>query len=69
MTDKEKKKILSKVESIIKKLQDEELECMRKVAYMEEHNFKMEAEALRYKAAAYTESWLIVSSLQDNLFK
>ena len=48
--------------NLVKTLQDYENECCRQMAYMNEHNFEMEREAIRYKQQAYNLSWLNVAS-------
>ena len=44
--------------NLVKTLQDYENECYRQMAYMNEHKFEMEREAIRYKQQAYNRSWL-----------
>jgi len=39
------------------------------MAYMNEHKFKMEHEAIRYKQQAYNRSWLEVANAIDNIKK
>ena len=65
MTNRE----LSILDSILREIQGKEYECFRQMAYMKEHKFEMEREALKYKQEAYNDSWLIVSSAIDKLKK
>lgn len=46
----ETKKLLNELE---KRFEDYENEVYKEIHFMREHNFKMEEEALRYKAEAY----------------
>ena len=39
------------------------------MAYMNEHKFEMEKEAIRYKLQAYYRSWLEVASAIDKIKK
>lgn len=55
--------------TLVKTLQDYENECYRQMAYMNEHNFEMEREAIRYKQQAYNRSWLEVASAIDKIKK
>ena len=58
MTEKEE----TILNNLVKTLQDYENECFRQMAYMNEHKFEMEREAIRYKQQAYKHSWLEVAS-------
>lgn len=55
--------------NLVKTLQDYESECYRQMAYMNEHKFEMEREAIRYKQQAYNRSWLEVASAIDKIKK
>ena len=55
--------------NLVKTLQDYENECYRLMAYMNEHKFEMEREAIRYKQQAYNRSWLEVVSAIDKIKK
>ena len=55
--------------NLVKTLQDYENECYRQMAYMNEHKFKMECEAIGYKQQAYNRSWLEVASAIDKIKK
>ena len=60
---------LSILESVLREIQGKKNECFRQMAYMKEHKFEMEREALNYKQEAYSDSWLIISSAIDKLKK
>lgn len=60
------KEILKKV---IKDIQDLEDESYRQMAYMNEHKFEMEREAIRYRQQAFNRSWLMVSNALDKINK
>lgn len=53
--------------NLVKTLQDYENECYRQMAYMNEHKFEMEREAIRYKQQAYNRSWLEVAGAIDKI--
>lgn len=55
--------------NLVKTLQDYENECFRQIAFMNEHKFEMEREAIRYKQQAYSRSWLEVASAIDKIKK
>ena len=55
--------------ALVKTLQNYENECYRQMAYMNEHKFEMEREAIRYKQQAYNRSWLEVASAIDKIKK
>ena len=55
--------------NLVKTLQDYENECFQQMAYMNEHKFEMEREAIRYKQQAYNRSWLEVASAIDKIKK
>ena len=55
--------------NLVKTLQEYEDECYRQMAYMNEHKFEMEREAIRYKQQAYNRSWLEVASAIDKIKK
>lgn len=55
--------------NLVKTLQDYENECYRQMAYMNEHKFEMEREAIRYKQQAYNRSWLEVANVIDKIKK
>lgn len=58
MTTKEKEIL----DNLVKKLQGYEDECFRKMAFLNEHKFEIEREAIRYEQQAYNRSWLEVSN-------
>lgn len=66
MDGKKVKEILQKV---IKDIQDLENESFRQMAYMNEHKFEMEREAIRYRQQAFNRSWLMVSNALDEINK
>lgn len=53
--------------TLLKTLKGYEDECHRQMAYMNEHKFEMEQEAIRYKLKAYYRSWLEVASAIDKI--
>lgn len=55
--------------NLVKTLQGYEDECYRQMAYMNEHKFEMEREAIRYKQQAYNRSWLEVANAIDKIKK
>lgn len=55
--------------NLVKTLQEYEDECYRQMAYMNEHKFEMEREAIRYKQQAYNRSWLEVARAIDKIKK
>lgn len=55
--------------NLVKTLQEYEDECYRQMAYMNEHKFEMEREAIRYKQQAYNRSWLEVANAIDRIKK
>ena len=55
--------------NLVKTLQGYENECFRQMAYMNEHKFELEREAIRYKQQAYNRSWLEVASAIDKIKK
>ena len=55
--------------NLVKTLQDYENECYRQMAYMNEHKFEMEREAIRYKQQAYNRSWLEVANAIEKIKK
>ncbi len=55
--------------ALVKALQDYENECYRQMAYMNQHGFKMEHEAIRYKQQAYNRSWQEVANAIDKIKK
>lgn len=66
MNGKEVKAIIHKVMIDIR---DRENECYRQMAYMNEHKFNMEREAIRYRQEAFNRCWLMVSSALDEINK
>lgn len=56
-----KKDFINLLKAIEKEFQDKENECFEQILYMQEHNFNMEEEALRYKQKAYNDAWLTIS--------
>lgn len=63
MTKKEE----SILNNLVKTLQGYENECYRQMAYMNEHKFEMEREAIRYKQQAYNHCWLEVANTIDKI--
>lgn len=55
--------------NLVKTLQEYENECYRQMAYMNEHKFDMEREAIRYKQQAFNRSWLEVANAIDKIKK
>ena len=55
--------------NLVKTLQEYENECFRQIAFMNEHKFEMEREAIRYKQQAYNRSWLEVANAIDKIKK
>lgn len=55
--------------NLVKTLQDYENECYRQIAYMNEHKFEIEREAIRYRQQAYNRSWLEVARAIDKIKK
>lgn len=53
--------------NLVKTLQNYEDECYRQMAFMNEHKFEIEREAIRYKQQAFNRSWLEVSSAIDKI--
>lgn len=53
--------------NLVKTLQDCENECFRAIAYMNEHKFEIEREAVRYKQQAFNHSWLEVANAIDEI--
>ena len=62
--NKEEKAILK---NLVKTLQNYEDECYRQMAFMNEHKFEIEREAIRYKQQAFNRSWLEVSNAIDEI--
>ena len=60
-------KVKEILQNVIKDIQEKENECYRKMAYMNEHKFEIEREAVRYKQQAYNRSWLIVADALDKI--
>lgn len=61
---KAERKIL---EDALNEIKNKELECFRKIAFLNEHKFELESVGVQYEREAYTESWLILSSALDKL--
>lgn len=55
--------------NLVKTLQEYENECFRQMAFMNEHKFEMEREAIRYKQQAFKRSWLEVANAVDKIKK
>jgi len=55
--------------NLVKTLQEYENECFRQIAFMNEHKFEMESEAIRYKQHAFNRSWLEVANAIDKIKK
>ena len=55
--------------NLVKTLQEYEEECFRQMAFMNNHNFEMESEAIRYKQQAFNRSWLEVANAIDKIKK
>lgn len=63
------KKVKAIIQKVINDIQEKENECFRQIAYMNEHKFEMEREAIRYRQQAFNRSWLMVSSALDEINK
>lgn len=63
---KEQEAILN---NVVKVLQAYESECYRQMAFMNEHKFEIEREAIRYKQQAFNRSWLEVADAIDKIKK
>ena len=61
---KTERKIL---EDALNEIKNKESECFRKIAFLNEHKFELERVGVQYKREAYTESWLILSSVLDKI--
>ena len=61
---KAERKIL---ENALNEIKDKELECFRKIAFLNEHKFELEKTGVQYEREAYTDNWLILSSALDKL--
>ena len=55
--------------NLVKTLEEYEYECLRQIAFMNEHKFEMEREAIRYKQQAFNRSWLEVANAIDKIKK
>lgn len=55
--------------NLVKTLQEYENDCFRQIAFMNEHKFEMEREAIRYKQQAFNRSWLEVADAIDKIKK
>ncbi len=55
--------------NLVKTLQEYENDCIRQIAFMNEHKFEIEREAVRYKQLAYNHSWLEVARVIDKIKK
>ena len=55
--------------NLVRTLQEYENECFRQIAFMNEHKFEMEREAIRYKQQAFNRSWLEVANAIDEIKK
>ena len=56
---KAERKIL---EDVLNEIKNKELECFRKIAFLNEHKFELENAVVQYVRETYTESRLILSS-------
>ena len=56
---KAERKIL---EDVLNEIKNKELECFRKIAFLNEHKFELERVGVQYVRETYTESRLILSS-------
>lgn len=54
---------------LVKTLQEYENDCFRQIAFMNEHKFEIEREAVRYKQQAFNRSWLEVAYAIDKIKK
>lgn len=66
MDKSEVKNIINKV---ITNIKNNELECFRQMAYMNEYKFFFERDAIKYKQEAYNECWLELSNALDDIMK
>lgn len=55
--------------NLVKTLQEYENDCFRQIAFMNEHKFEIEREAIRYKQQAFNRSWLEVADAIDKIKK
>lgn len=55
------------IEDALDEIKNKEMDIYREIGFLNSHKFKMEVEAMRYKAEAYADCWLIVSSALDKL--
>lgn len=55
--------------NLVKTLQEYENDCFRQIAFMNEHKFEIEREAVRYKQQAFNCSWLEVADAIDKIKK
>lgn len=55
------------LDDLVRKLRNFTTECARQIAYMDEHKFRMECEALRYKQEAFSKCWAEVAIAVDNI--
>lgn len=62
-----KKEVIKILEKLQKTFKEKESKCYEDIAFMREHKFKMEEEAIRYKLGAYNDAWLTVWQEIDNL--
>lgn len=64
-----KEEILGILNSLVIEIQKEEDECFSQMAYMSEHKFELEREAIHYRQQAYNRCWLKVASKRDKIEK
>lgn len=63
------KKVKDIIQKAINDIRDKRDECDRQIAYMNNHKFNMECEAIRYKQEGFRNSWLILSDAYDEILK
>lgn len=62
-----KNEFIKELEKLQKEFQDKETKCYENMAFMRQHKFNMEEEAIRYKAEAYNDAWLTVWHVIDKI--
>ena len=62
-----KEEVVEILERLQNTFKDKENKCYADMAFMREHKFKMEEEAIRYKQQAYDDAWLTVWREIDKL--
>lgn len=63
----DKEEVIKILQKAVNEIKEHEDECYREMAYLNEHKFEMEREAVRYKQEAFSKSWVIVSVALDSI--